>query len=222
MVRAADLDYAPRYDLRSRGHVGVGGAAMLVELLIGAAVGFLGGLTTAWRIVAKGAAQAWLDDLRDQVLVRKADRRKNQAIRHAKLDWELSAESEAAQAKQKQAAAAVEAERRRVRRAHSELKKALPLANEAVRTHTNETFVGALEYTARSWPDVAVEAATERDKLTKHRAVMEQLRGQVEKLASLGVDLKCPIKDWSQALSTDLRTLADEIDKAAKAYALKV
>jgi hypothetical protein len=82
--------------------------------------------------------------------------------------------------------------------------------------------VDALEYTARSWPHVEAEAAAERDKLTKHRAVMDQLRGQVEKLASLGVDLKCPIRDWSEALSTDLRTLADEIDKAAKTYALKV
>ena len=40
---------------------------MRVELLVGVAFGFLGGMITAWRIAAKGAVLAWLDDLRDVV-----------------------------------------------------------------------------------------------------------------------------------------------------------
>ncbi|MFC8896512.1 hypothetical protein [Streptomyces cinereoruber] len=183
-----------------------------MELFIGAVVGFLGGLTTAWRIVARGAAHAWLDDLRDRVKVRKADRRKKLAINHAKLDQQLAAE-----------AVTAEAERKRVRRAHTELKKTLPLANEAVRTHTDSNFVNFLSSTSRSFPALASasEADAEREKLNHHRAVLEQLRGQVERLSGLGVDLKCSIKDWSEVGSIDLRTLADQIDKAAKSYALK-
>ncbi|MFD4736064.1 hypothetical protein ACFWNQ_01665 [Streptomyces virginiae] len=186
---------------------------MLMELLLGAAVGFLTGLTTAWRIVAKGAAHAWLEDLRDRVKVRKTDRRKKQAINHAKLDQKLAAES-----------AIVEAERKRVRRAHSELTRTLPLANEAVRTHTTSDFVRFLAGASQSFPSLASssEADAELEKFNHHRAVIEQLRRQVEKLSSLGVDLKCSIKDWSEAGSIDLRTLADQVDKVTKDYALKI
>ncbi|MEU7411137.1 hypothetical protein AB0B40_17730 [Streptomyces sp. NPDC042638] len=196
---------------------------MWVELFGGAAVGFLGGLTTAWRIVAKGVALAWLEDLRDQVKVRKVERRKKQAIRHARLDRELAADAEAAEAERQRLALAAEAESKRVRRAHSELKKTLPLANDAVRTYTNSIFVGALEMTSRSYPHTAAEANAEREKYGQHRAVVAQLRRQVEKLSGLGVvETDCRITDWDEASPVDLQRLAASIDKAAKDYALKL
>ncbi|MFE3717047.1 hypothetical protein [Streptomyces cyaneofuscatus] len=182
---------------------------MLVELLAGAAFGFLGGLMTAWRIAAKGAALAWLDDLRDVVKVRKTDRRKKQAVRHAKLDQRVAAD-----------ALAKEAERKRVRRAHSELKKALPVANEAVRTYTSSGLIRTMSY----FPDMASrhDIDTERAKLVQHLVVIDQLKGQIELLSGLGVKIVCPIADWSRAQGSELRTLAEKIDKATKEYALKL
>lgn len=182
---------------------------MLVELLVTAAGGFLLGITTAWRIAAKGAAQAWLEDLRDLVLVRKADRRKKQEIRHARLDQRLAAE-----------AVAREAERKRVRRAHSELKKALPLANEAVRTHTSDSLIRMMSH----FPDLTSrhEIDAERAKLSQHAVVVDRLKGQIELLSGLGVEIACPVSDWGRAEVSQLRALTERIDKAAKAYALKV
>ncbi|MFF0262594.1 hypothetical protein ACFYR2_27695 [Streptomyces microflavus] len=201
------------------------GTTMWVELLVGAAFGFLGGLMTAWRIAAKGAAQAWLEDLRDLVQVRKTERRKKQAIRHAKLDQQL--EAEAAKAHQQLTAdtTAKEAERKRIRRAHSELKKALPFANEAVRTYTNQTWVESLAFVSQTYPNdakTASEVVAEREKFERHRAAIEQLRRHVETLAGLGVDLAHPVHDWSAVLSMDLRKLAEKIDKATKEHALKL
>ncbi|MEU2132540.1 hypothetical protein [Streptomyces sp. NPDC018352] len=186
---------------------------MLVELLAGAAFGFLGGLMTAWRIAAKGAVLAWLDDLRDIVKVRKTDRRKKQEIRHAKLDQQLAAD-----------ALAKEAERKRVRRAHAELKKALPLANEAVRTYTSRSLVNTLIYTSQTFPNLAhpSEATAERDMFERHRITVEQLRRQVETLSGLGAAIDRRVRDWNEVGSIDLANLAEKIDKATKEYALKL
>ncbi|MFI8432984.1 hypothetical protein ACIGJO_04450 [Streptomyces sp. NPDC079020] len=186
---------------------------MLVELLAGAVFGFLGGLMTAWRIAAKGAVLAWLDDLRDIVKVRKTDRRKKQAVRHTKLDQQLVAD-----------ALAKEAERKRVRRAHSELKKALPVVNEAVRTYTDSTLVDMKVFISQTFPreTSGAEASAELAKFEHHLVVIEQLRQQVESLSGLGVDLACPVKDWSRADFTHLSVLAGKIDKVTKDYALKL
>jgi hypothetical protein len=186
---------------------------MLVELLAGAAFGFLGGLMTAWRIAAKGAVLAWLEDLRDVVKVRKTDRRKKQAIRHAKLDQQVAAD-----------AIAKEAERKRVRRAHAELKKALPIANEAVRTHTSQSFLDTLAYASRTFPTLThqSEVGTERAKLVRYLAAIDQLSCQVETLSGLGVDITRRFSDWSEVSYVDLEVLAAKIDKATKEYALKL
>ena len=96
--------------------------------------------------------------------------------------------------------AAKEAERKRVRRGHSELKKALPFANEAVRTHTLSATFG-------------------RELLERHRAAIDQLRQKVEALSGLGVDISPHIKDRNNVHSWHLEALVALINEATKVYA---
>lgn len=124
----------------------------------------------------------WVDDLRHRVEIMKGDREKRQQLRHVKMDEDRAAELKAA-----------EEERKRVRRAHLELTKALPIVNEAVKTWATEP--------------------------ARHRELVSELRASMERLSSHGVKVAHNINDWRSPHKGDLQYLAKNIDTETHKYA---
>ncbi|MYV46202.1 hypothetical protein [Streptomyces sp. SID2888] len=183
-------------------------------LLGGALFGFLGGMVAAWRIASVEAAKAWAGDLRHRFKVKQADREKTQQLRHARLDDNHQAELQRSEAERNQAEKARENERRRIKRAHSELKKSLQTANESVGTYTTALFINMLK--GEMPPETILE---EINKLDRHRLLLKELQGHLETLSGLGISINHRIKDWRDPLQDDLRELAKAIASTTEEYA---
>ncbi|MGW3588190.1 hypothetical protein [Streptomyces fungicidicus] len=185
-------------------------------LIGGALFGFLGGMVTAWRIASVEAAKAWALDLRHRYKVKQADREKTQQLRHARLDDEHQAELQRGEAERREAEKARELERKRIRRAHTELKKALQTANETVRTHTSALFISML----KAEGNVASESIMEEiAKLDRHQLLLKELQGHLETLTGLGISIKHGITDWWSPREVELRSLAETIASKTEEYA---
>ncbi|MEU9475261.1 hypothetical protein [Streptomyces sp. NPDC048191] len=144
--------------------------------------GFAAGMITAWRKASLEATMIWVDDLRHRVEIMKGDREKRQQLRHVKMDEDRAAELKA-----------VEEERKRVRRAHLELTKALPIANETVKT----------------W---AIEPA-------RHQELIGELRASLERLSGCGVKIQHGVDNWRSPFSWELERIAKNIDAETNKYA---
>lgn len=184
-------------------------------LLGGALFGFMGGMVAAWRIASVEAAKAWAGDLRHRFTVKQADREKKQQLRHARLDDEHRAELERAEVDRKQAEKARENERRRVRRAHTELKKTLQIANECIDTYTTPLLINMLNAEGVARENILEEI----DKLDRHRVLLKDLQNQLVTLSALGVSLKHGISDWRGPLKLALSELRRNITSETEEYA---
>ncbi|MFD7862904.1 hypothetical protein [Streptomyces sp. NPDC059783] len=185
-------------------------------LLGGALFGFLGGMVAAWRIASVEAAKAWALDLRHRYTVKQAEREKTQQLQHARLDDERQAELQRGEDERRQAELARESERKRIRRALTELKKALQTANEATRTYTSAMLINALHEDG-GYPPEFIQ--NEIAKLRTHQALLKQLQGHLETLSARGVQIKHDIRDWRDPLDFDLQRLADTITSQTEEYA---
>ncbi|WP_039932797.1 hypothetical protein [Streptomyces viridochromogenes] len=144
--------------------------------------GFAAGMVTAWRKASLEATMIWVDDLRHRVEIMKGDREKRQQLRHVKMDEDRAVELRGA-----------EEERKRIKRAHLELAKALPIANEVVKTWAVE-------------PD-------------RHRELVAELRTSLERLSSHGVKIEHDIDNWRNPFSHELKRIAKNLDTEMHKYA---